>query len=121
MRNEILILLSWFSLYVASIYEGDDLTKKLQTINHFKYKPEAEAEYLFIWFVSIFLVGSKLPNNFNTLIVNKSMIFHKIPFSFKVPCTTITVKSDVCIMSYFSVGFDTLPVVFNLEIVFALQ
>lgn len=32
---------------MASIYEGDDLTKKLQTINHFKYKPEAEAEYLF--------------------------------------------------------------------------
>lgn len=45
-RNEILILLSWFSLDVASIYEGDDLRKKLQTINHFKYKPEAEAEYL---------------------------------------------------------------------------
>lgn len=47
-ENEILTLLSWFSLYVASIYEGDDLRKKLQTINHFKYKPEAEAEYLLI-------------------------------------------------------------------------
>lgn len=45
-RNKILILLSWFSLYAASIYEGDDLRKKLQTINHFKYKPEAKAQYL---------------------------------------------------------------------------
>lgn len=47
-RNETLILLSWFSLSVASIYEGDDLMKKLQTINHFRYKPEATAEYLLI-------------------------------------------------------------------------
>jgi hypothetical protein len=31
---------------VAGIYEGGDLRKKLQAINHFKYKPEAEAEYL---------------------------------------------------------------------------
>lgn len=45
-RNEILILLSWFSLYVASIYEGDDLRKKLQTVNHLKYNTEAEAEFL---------------------------------------------------------------------------
>ena len=45
-RNEILTLLSWFSLYVASIYEGDDLRKKLQTVNHFKYKAEADAEFL---------------------------------------------------------------------------
>lgn len=45
-RNEIPILLSWFSSCVAGIYEGDDLREKLQAINHCKYKAETEIEYL---------------------------------------------------------------------------
>lgn len=36
---------------MAGIYEGDDLGKKLQTINHFKYEPELEAAYLPMKFI----------------------------------------------------------------------
>lgn len=41
---------------MAGIYEGDDLRKKLQTINHFEYKPRAEVEYVkhFIYIFSVY-------------------------------------------------------------------
>lgn len=62
-----------FSLYMAGIYEGDDLRKKLQTINHFEYKPRAEVEYL-KYFIYIFSAGDNLPNKFSTFILNELSI-----------------------------------------------
>lgn len=73
-RNEIPILLSWFSSYVAGIYEGGDLREKLQAINHFIYKTKAETEYLML-VIYISSVGDNLPNNLNILSLNELAMF----------------------------------------------